>query len=438
MLAFNLAPLFTFGEVLRRLAAILRIDGEELARIRPPRARDLDPGLVRVSRGPARGPADRGRGRRRRRLGHHAARAPRADDLPAARSVGRVVVFAVALLLTFNVFIDIGPILAGAGILGLAVSFGAQSLVKDVISGFFILFENQFAIGDVIEVAGKSGVVEKMTLRVVVLRDGEGIMHVVPNSEIKVVSNKTRGWSRAVVDVGVPYDENVDRALEVLRDEAAQFSTDKPGAPSSTAPSRSSGVESLSDSAVVLRTMIRTQPGSQWTVAREFRRRIKNRFDQEKLEIPFPQRRVHVRVEGGPAGIDPGRPAPRPGRRADEPSPLQHAHPPDRAVRSPPAGQGHALHLRAHRLQLRPHRQLPDVPVRGPPAPLARGERVRGLPRHEPHRRGRQDDRRRRGGRPAAPRIRPAVHRRVSRGPATTSGSRTPRSIPGRRTTSRR
>ena len=134
------------------------------------------------------------------------------------------------------------------------MSFGAQSLVKDVISGFFILFENQFAIGDVIEVAGKSGVVEKMTLRVVVLRDGEGIMHVVPNSEIKVVSNKTRGWSRAVVDVGVPYDENVDRALEVLRDEAAQFSTDKTWGSQLDGPVEVLGVESLSDSAVVLRT----------------------------------------------------------------------------------------------------------------------------------------------------------------------------------------
>ena len=119
------------------------------------------------------------------------------------RSMGRVVIYAIALLLTFNVFIDIGPILAGAGILGLAVSFGAQSLVKDVISGFFVLFENQFAIGDVIEAGGKSGVVEKMTLRVVVLRDLQGAMHIIPNGEIKVVSNLTRGWSRAVVDVGV-------------------------------------------------------------------------------------------------------------------------------------------------------------------------------------------------------------------------------------------
>ena len=147
------------------------------------------------------------------------------------RSVGRLLVVAIALLLTFNVFIDIGPILAGAGILGLAVSFGAQSLVKDFLSGFFILFENQFAIGDVIEAGGKSGTVEKMTLRVVVLRDLRGTMHVVPNSEIKVVSNMTRGWSRAVVDVGIAYEEDIDRALAVVRDEAAQFSTDKVGCP---------------------------------------------------------------------------------------------------------------------------------------------------------------------------------------------------------------
>ena len=305
MLAFNLAPLFTFGEVLRRLAAILRIDGEELARsgLRVLGIWVLAWFAYRVVRLAARrieiavDDGDDSVTTLRERRGQTISQ--------LLRSVGRVVVFAVALLLTFNVFIDIGPILAGAGILGLAVSFGAQSLVKDVISGFFILFENQFAIGDVIEVAGKSGVVEKMTLRVVVLRDGEGIMHVVPNSEIKVVSNKTRGWSRAVVDVGVPYDESVDRALEVLRDEAAQFSTDKSWGSQLDGPVEVLGVESLSDSAVVLRTMIRTQPGSQWTVAREFRRRIKNRFDQEKLEIPFPQRRVHVRVEGGPTGIDP-------------------------------------------------------------------------------------------------------------------------------------
>ena len=143
------------------------------------------------------------------------------------RSVGRVVILTVAVLLTFNVFINIAPILAGAGILGLAISFGAQSLVRDIISGFFILLENQFAVGDVIEAAGKSGVVEKMTMRVVVLRDLEGTMHVIPNGQLTVVSNKTRGWARAVVDISVPYTQDVDRALAVVKDEAAQFSTDK-------------------------------------------------------------------------------------------------------------------------------------------------------------------------------------------------------------------
>ena len=214
------------------------------------------------------------------------------------RSVGRVVILVVALLLTFNLFINIGPILAGAGILGLAVSFGAQSLVKDVISGFFILFENQFAIGDVIEAAGKGGVVEKMTLRVVVLRDLEGVMHVIPNGEIKVVSNRTRGWSRAVVDVGVAYDEDVDRALAIVRDEAAQFSTEKTWGSQLDGPVEVPGVESLGDNAVVIRSLIRTQPGAQWNAAREYRRRLKVRFDREGIEIPFPQRKVHIRVHG--------------------------------------------------------------------------------------------------------------------------------------------
>jgi small conductance mechanosensitive channel len=220
------------------------------------------------------------------------------------RSVGRVVILLIALLATFNMFIDVGPVLAGAGILGLAISFGAQSLVKDIISGFFILSENQFAVGDVIEAAGKSGVVEKMTLRVVVLRDLEGRMHIVPNGEIKVVSNMTRGWSRAVVDVGVSYEEDVDRALAVVRDEAAQFSTDKAWNSQLDGAVEVPGVEALGDSAVKIRILIRTQPGSQWNAAREFRRRILKRLEHEGIEIPFPQRTVRVKVEGGPSPQD--------------------------------------------------------------------------------------------------------------------------------------
>jgi small-conductance mechanosensitive channel len=209
------------------------------------------------------------------------------------RSVGRVVIVTIAVLLTFNVFIDIAPILAGAGILGLAVSFGSQSLVKDIISGFFILLENQFAVGDVIEAAGKSGVV---------LRDLEGTMVVIPNGEMKVISNKTRGWARAVVDISVPYTEDVDRILSVVRDEAAQFSTDSVWGLQLDGPVEVLGVESLTDNAVVIRTLLKTQPGSQWNVAREFRRRLINRFSREAIESPFEQRRVHVTVKGGASG----------------------------------------------------------------------------------------------------------------------------------------
>ncbi len=215
------------------------------------------------------------------------------------RSIGRIVVIAIAILLTINTFINIAPILAGAGILGLAISFGAQSLVKDVISGFFILFEDQFAVGDIIEAAGKGGVVERMTLRVVILRDLEGTMHVVPNGEIKVVSNRTRIWSRAIVDVGVPYDEDLDRVLAVIRDEAAQFSTDPAWVVQLDGPVEVVGVEAFGDSSVVIRSLVKTQPGSQWNAGREFRRRLKGRLDREGVQIPFPQRDVHLSIKGG-------------------------------------------------------------------------------------------------------------------------------------------
>jgi small conductance mechanosensitive channel len=301
MSSIKLALLATLGDLLERLAQALRLDGETLVRAG---ARVLGIWLLawlayRVVALAARrielevDDGDDSVTTLRERRGHTISQ--------LLRSVGRLLVVAIALLLTFNVFIDIGPILAGAGILGLAVSFGAQSLVKDFLSGFFILFENQFAIGDVIEAGGKSGTVEKMTLRVVVLRDLKGTMHIVPNSEIKVVSNMTRGWSRAVVDVGITYEEDIDRALAVVRDEAAQFSTDKMWGAQLDGPLEVPGIESLGDSAVVIRTLIKTQPGSQWTVAREFRRRLKKRLDREGISIPYPQRRVHVQVQGGPA-----------------------------------------------------------------------------------------------------------------------------------------
>jgi small conductance mechanosensitive channel len=211
------------------------------------------------------------------------------------RSVGRVVILLVATLLSLDVFFDIGPILAGAGILGLAISFGAQSLVKDIIAGFFILLEDQFGVGDVIETAVKSWSVERKTLRVVMLRDLRGVLHIIPNGQMNVVSNLTRGWARAVVEVGVGYEVDVDRALEVFRDEAMAFSKDEVWAHRLDGAPEVLGVESLADSAVMIRTLLRTLPGEQWAAAREFRRRLKVRLDREGIEIPYPQRTVHVR-----------------------------------------------------------------------------------------------------------------------------------------------
>ena len=212
------------------------------------------------------------------------------------RGVGKVVVYSVTFLLVLNVFVNIGPLLAGAGILGLAFSFGAQSLVKDVIAGFFILVENQFAVGDVIEISGKSGSVERMTLRVTVLRDGEGTMHVVPNSAITTVSNKTRLWSRAVVDIGVSYDDDLDRVIEVLRSEATALAADAEWKPKLDGEPEVLGVEQLGDRAVVIRTQVRTHAGAQWEVARELRRRFKRRLVAEGLENPVIQRIVEVRA----------------------------------------------------------------------------------------------------------------------------------------------
>jgi small conductance mechanosensitive channel len=219
------------------------------------------------------------------------------------KSVGRIVILVIAALAIIGQFLPIGPVLAAGGILGLAVSFGAQSLVKDVIAGFFILMENQFAVGDVIEAGGKSGVVERMTLRVAMLRDLRGVLHVIPNGQIATVSNLTRSWSRAVIEIGVGYGTDIDHAIAVFKDELALFRAEDKWASRFAGDSEVVGVEDLGEHAVVIRTLIRTAPGAQWDVAREFRRRIKKRLDAEAIEIPFPQRTVHVRHHGSTGDV---------------------------------------------------------------------------------------------------------------------------------------
>ncbi len=211
-------------------------------------------------------------------------------------TVGIILIVAVTVMMIMGeIGISLGPLLATAGIAGLAIGFGAQTLVKDFISGVFILLEDQYAIGDVVRTAGVDGVVEKVNLRTTVLRDLRGVVHVVPNGEIRVVSNLTKEWSRAVLEIGVGYKEDPDRVISVLEDIAGEVYQDpvfrtllleKPTVP---------GVEAFGDSAITIRMMAKTVPLKQWDVAREIRRRIKHRFDAEGIEIPFPQRTIWQR-----------------------------------------------------------------------------------------------------------------------------------------------
>jgi small conductance mechanosensitive channel len=195
--------------------------------------------------------------------------------------------------------IDVGPLLAGVGIVGLAVGFGAQSLVKDFLSGMFVLIENQYNVGDVIKAAGVSGLVEKITLRATTLRDLEGKVHIIPNGTIDVVTNMTREYSRFVLDIGVAYKENVDEVMAVLKGIGDEMAADTEYSKLINAPLEILGVQDFGDSAVVIRVRFTTVPNHQWTVGREFRRRVKNTFDAKGIEIPFPHTTVYL-GEGAP------------------------------------------------------------------------------------------------------------------------------------------
>lgn len=217
------------------------------------------------------------------------ARLQRAQTLASLLgSVAFVVIAAVTVLTVLGNFLDIGPLLASVGVLGLAVSFGAQSLVKDVITGTFMLIESQFGVGDIVRIADVSGQVERITLRTTTLRDLHGVVHIVPNGEITRVSNLTKSWSKAVLDVGVAYRENVDRVIDLLRAIVQSFHQDEDWAHRLLEPPEVLGVQSLGDSAVVIRVTVKTLPQEQFGVSRELLRRIKNRFDEEGVEIPFP------------------------------------------------------------------------------------------------------------------------------------------------------
>lgn len=217
-------------------------------------------------------------------------RVKRADTLTGiVRTMALLFVsLASAMMVMKEVGIDIAPILATAGIGGLAVGFGAQSLVKDVISGFFILVEDQVRIGDVVEIDGRGGQVERITLRTISLRDMAGNVHVIPNGSVTVVMNMTKDYSRYVFDIGIAYREDPDEIFAVLRGIDDEMRRDPKFRDAILEPLEILGVDSFADSAVILKARIKTRPIKQWEVGREFNRRMKKRFDELGIEIPYP------------------------------------------------------------------------------------------------------------------------------------------------------
>jgi small conductance mechanosensitive channel len=220
-----------------------------------------------------------------------------------ARTLGRVVdnvttalVVGIAVLMVLRELgMDITPVLTGAGIVGLAVGFGAQTLVRDVISGFFLILEDQVRVGDVAAINGTGGAVEAINLRTIVLRDFEGTVHVFPNGSINTLANRSKDFSYYVIDLAIAYDEDPDRVTVVLKETAAALQADPRLGPFILEPLEVVGVDAFADYSVTLKMRIKTVPLKQWEVGRELRRRIKQAFDAHGIEIPYPQRVVMTR-----------------------------------------------------------------------------------------------------------------------------------------------
>jgi small conductance mechanosensitive channel len=205
------------------------------------------------------------------------------------RYVTAIVILLIAAMMVLKEFgVEIGPLLAAAGIVGLAVGFGAQSLVKDVISGFFILLEDQIRVGDVVQIAGKGGLVEKINLKTTILRDLAGNVHYVPNGHIDVVTNMTKDFSRYVFDIGVAYREDIDEVIEVIKEVDEELRKDPDYKDDIIEPIEILGLDQFANSSIIIKARTTTVPIKQWRVGREFNRRLKKKFDERNIEIPFP------------------------------------------------------------------------------------------------------------------------------------------------------
>ncbi|MFZ1400382.1 MAG: mechanosensitive ion channel family protein [Candidatus Promineifilaceae bacterium] len=214
-------------------------------------------------------------------------------------STGVVIIVGTAIMMILTELgVAITPVLASVGFVGLAFGLGAQTLVKDMIAGLFILIEDQYTVGDVAEIGGITGTVEHMTLRATELRDLYGTVHIIPNGEIRIVANKSRDWSRAIVDVNVTYDEDVDTAVQTLQEIGEGMAQEESLAMLLQEPATVTGVEGLDTWAVRLRIMVKTVPNAQWEVQRYLRREIRLVFEERGLSLAFP--RQDVMIVGNP------------------------------------------------------------------------------------------------------------------------------------------
>lgn len=286
--SFLVSFLEAIAEPVLQIVVIAVVAGLVLWTVRRIGGRVLDHATGRTK--PLLGPVPVGRASPRRRQRLEALRT-------ILNSILAVVVWSVALLtvLATTFGINLGPFLAGAGIVGIALGFGAQDLVKDFISGFFMIVEDQYGVGDIADVGEATGVVEGISLRTTRLRDVTGTVWHVPNGEIRRVGNLSQEWSRALLDIGVAYGTDIDGASEVIKRVADEMAGEDPYSELFLADPEVWGVETLGSDSIAIRLVIKTKPGEQWAISRELRRRIKRAFDDSGIEIPFPQRTVWLR-----------------------------------------------------------------------------------------------------------------------------------------------
>jgi moderate conductance mechanosensitive channel len=217
----------------------------------------------------------------------------------------KIILWVILIMIVLQKFgINIAPILAGAGIVGLAVGFGAQELVRDYISGFFIILENQIRSGDIAIINGTGGLVEKIELRTTTFRDFSGVVHIIQNGKINIISNMTKDWSAMVFDIGVAYKENPQVVMDLMKKVGDEIQNDSNFKDKIIEPIEIFGLDKFADSAIVIKARLKTKPSEQWAVGREYRKRLKDAFDQGNIEIPFPHTSVYWGEEINPLKLD--------------------------------------------------------------------------------------------------------------------------------------